>query len=185
MTGPSRPTFGLAGARENGLQSRGGCGRRSSSGCALSPQWLQLSVCGSPPRSDEPGWPPPSQTSQLLGGGSAGRRGLWPGPGDPVARAWRAAHSPCPPLPCCGRPDCRVGAERRRQRRRGVEAPRGEHAGLLLLPYCQPQAGSAEPDSESEVYEVAAGDAVAVAPSHAALEPVKLDFGAGEDNHVQ
>lgn len=103
MTGPSRSAFGLAGAREeNGFQSRGGCARRSSSGCGLSPQWLQLRVCGSPPRSDEPGWPPPSQTSQLLAGGPAGRRGMWPGPGNPVALTWRAPHSPCPPLPCVG-----------------------------------------------------------------------------------
>ncbi|XP_065760744.1 cyclin-Y-like protein 1 isoform X3 [Muntiacus reevesi] len=45
------------------------------------------------------------------------------------------------------------------------------------------RAGSAEPDYESEVYEAAAGDAVAVAP--AAVEPTELDFRAGEGLHLQ
>ncbi|XP_016052201.1 PREDICTED: cyclin-Y-like protein 1 isoform X3 [Miniopterus natalensis] len=43
----------------------------------------------------------------------------------------------------------------------------------------------AEPDYESEVYEAAAGDTVAVAPSPAALEPAELDFGTGEGHHLQ
>ncbi|KAG5214004.1 hypothetical protein R6Z07F_003151 [Ovis aries] len=47
------------------------------------------------------------------------------------------------------------------------------------------RAGPAEPDYESEVYEAAAGDAVAVAPAPAAVEPTELDFGAGEGHHLQ
>uniref|UniRef100_A0A8C9DHS8 Cyclin-Y-like protein 2 n=1 Tax=Prolemur simus TaxID=1328070 RepID=A0A8C9DHS8_PROSS len=43
----------------------------------------------------------------------------------------------------------------------------------------------AEPDYESEIYEAVAGDAVAVAPAPAAVEPVELDFGAGEGHHLQ
>ncbi|KAM5156384.1 cyclin-Y-like protein 1 isoform 2-T2 [Callospermophilus lateralis] len=47
--------------------------------------------------------------------------------------------------------------------------------------------GPAEPDYESELYEAAAGDAVAVAvaPAPAAVEPAELDFGAGEGHHLQ
>ncbi|KAH0507370.1 Cyclin-Y-like protein 1 [Microtus ochrogaster] len=46
--------------------------------------------------------------------------------------------------------------------------------------------GPAEPDYESETYEAAAGDAVAVAPTPAAaVEPSELDFGAGEGHHLQ
>ncbi|XP_043311074.1 cyclin-Y-like protein 1 isoform X3 [Cervus canadensis] len=41
------------------------------------------------------------------------------------------------------------------------------------------------PDSESEVYEAAAGDPVAVAPAPAAVEPTELDFRAGEGHHLQ
>lgn len=47
------------------------------------------------------------------------------------------------------------------------------------------RSGPAEPDYESEVYEAAAGDAVAVAPSPAALEPAELDLGTGEGHHLQ
>ena len=47
------------------------------------------------------------------------------------------------------------------------------------------RAGPAEPDYESEVYEAAAGDAVAVAPAPATVEPTELDFGAGEGHHLQ
>lgn len=47
------------------------------------------------------------------------------------------------------------------------------------------RSGPAEPDYESEVYEAAAGDAVAVAPSPAAVEPAELDFGTGEGHHLQ
>lgn len=47
------------------------------------------------------------------------------------------------------------------------------------------RSGPAEPDYESEVYEAAAGDTVAVAPSPAALEPAELDFGTGEGHHLQ
>ncbi|XP_060990200.1 cyclin-Y-like protein 1 isoform X1 [Dama dama] len=47
------------------------------------------------------------------------------------------------------------------------------------------RAGPAEPDYESEVYEAAAGDAVAVAPAPAAVEPTELDFRAGEGRHLQ
>ncbi|CAH6791709.1 cyclin-Y-like protein 1 isoform X3 [Phodopus roborovskii] len=48
------------------------------------------------------------------------------------------------------------------------------------------RAGPAEPDYESEIYEAAAGDAVAVAPAPAAaVEPADLDFGAGEGHHLQ
>ncbi|XP_035878861.1 cyclin-Y-like protein 1 isoform X2 [Phyllostomus discolor] len=43
----------------------------------------------------------------------------------------------------------------------------------------------AEPDYESEIYEAAAGDAVAVAPSPAALDPAELDLGTGEGHHLQ
>ncbi|XP_024419891.1 cyclin-Y-like protein 1 isoform X2 [Desmodus rotundus] len=42
-----------------------------------------------------------------------------------------------------------------------------------------------EPDYESEIYEAAAGDAVAVAPTPAALDPAELDFGTGEGHHLQ
>ncbi|XP_032335863.1 cyclin-Y-like protein 1 isoform X2 [Camelus ferus] len=47
------------------------------------------------------------------------------------------------------------------------------------------RAGSAEPDYEAEIYEAAAGDAVAVAPAPATAEPAELDFGAGEGHHLQ
>ncbi|KAM9724600.1 cyclin-Y-like protein 1 isoform 2-T2 [Dama dama] len=47
------------------------------------------------------------------------------------------------------------------------------------------RAGPAEPDYESEVYEAAAGDAVAVAPAPAAVEPTEVDFRAGEGRHLQ
>ncbi|KAB0336731.1 hypothetical protein FD754_025551, partial [Muntiacus muntjak] len=47
------------------------------------------------------------------------------------------------------------------------------------------RAGLAEPDYESEVYQAAAGDAVAVAPAPAAVEPTELDFRAGEGLHLQ
>ncbi|XP_065792398.1 cyclin-Y-like protein 1 [Muntiacus reevesi] len=47
------------------------------------------------------------------------------------------------------------------------------------------RAGPAEPDYESEVYGAAAGDAVAVAPAPAAVEPTELDFRAGEGLHLQ
>ncbi|XP_059776538.1 cyclin-Y-like protein 1 isoform X2 [Balaenoptera ricei] len=50
--------------------------------------------------------------------------------------------------------------------------------------------GSAEPDCESEVYEsevykAAAGNAVAVAPAAATVEPAELDFAGGEGYHLQ
>uniref|UniRef100_A0A8C3X4K2 Uncharacterized protein n=1 Tax=Catagonus wagneri TaxID=51154 RepID=A0A8C3X4K2_9CETA len=45
--------------------------------------------------------------------------------------------------------------------------------------------GPVEPDRESEVYEAAAGDAVAVASAPAAVEPAELDYGAGEGHHLQ
>ncbi|XP_057552893.1 cyclin-Y-like protein 1 isoform X1 [Hippopotamus amphibius kiboko] len=45
--------------------------------------------------------------------------------------------------------------------------------------------GSAEPDDEPEVYEAAAGDAVAVALAPAAVELAELDLGAGEGHHLQ
>uniref|UniRef100_A0ABI7YYV3 Cyclin Y like 1 n=1 Tax=Felis catus TaxID=9685 RepID=A0ABI7YYV3_FELCA len=45
--------------------------------------------------------------------------------------------------------------------------------------------GPVEANYESEVYEAAAGDAVAVAPAPAAVEPAELDFGAGEGHHLQ
>ncbi|KAM6177890.1 cyclin-Y-like protein 1 isoform 2-T2 [Rhynchocyon petersi] len=49
------------------------------------------------------------------------------------------------------------------------------------------RAGPAEPDYESEVYEAAAGDAVAVAaaPAQPAAESNELDVGAGEGHHLQ
>ncbi|KAF4008491.1 hypothetical protein G4228_020239 [Cervus hanglu yarkandensis] len=47
------------------------------------------------------------------------------------------------------------------------------------------RAGPAETDYESEVYEAAAGDAVAAASATAAVEPTELDFGAGEGHHLQ
>uniref|UniRef100_A0A673T139 Cyclin-Y-like protein 2 n=1 Tax=Suricata suricatta TaxID=37032 RepID=A0A673T139_SURSU len=46
-------------------------------------------------------------------------------------------------------------------------------------------AGPAQPDYESEIYEAVAGDAVAVPPAPAAVEPAELDFGAGESHHLQ
>lgn len=45
--------------------------------------------------------------------------------------------------------------------------------------------GPADPDYESDVYQAAAGDAVAVAPAPATVEPAELDFGAGEGHHLQ
>lgn len=45
--------------------------------------------------------------------------------------------------------------------------------------------GPAEANYESEICEAAAGDAVAVAPAPAAVEPAELDFGAGEGHHLQ
>ncbi|XP_059784267.1 cyclin-Y-like protein 1 isoform X1 [Balaenoptera ricei] len=45
--------------------------------------------------------------------------------------------------------------------------------------------GSAEPDCESEVYKAAAGNAVAVAPAAATVEPAELDFAGGEGHHLQ
>uniref|UniRef100_A0A8D2D919 Cyclin-Y n=1 Tax=Sciurus vulgaris TaxID=55149 RepID=A0A8D2D919_SCIVU len=47
--------------------------------------------------------------------------------------------------------------------------------------------GPAEPDYESELYEAAAGDAVAVAiaPASAAVEPPELHFGACKGHHLQ
>ncbi|XP_070278086.1 cyclin-Y-like protein 1 isoform X2 [Myotis yumanensis] len=62
-------------------------------------------------------------------------------------------------LTCCGKPDASPSLGRR--------------------------SGPAEPDGQSEVYEAAAGDAVAVAPSPAAPEPAELDFGTGEGHHLQ
>lgn len=62
-------------------------------------------------------------------------------------------------LTCCGKPDASPSMGRR--------------------------SGPAEPDDPSEVYEAAAGDAVAVAPSPAAPEPAELDFGTGEGHHLQ
>lgn len=65
----------------------------------------------------------------------------------------------------------------------------GNTLTCCLSPNASPKrgrrSGSAEPDYESEVYEAAAGDAVAVAPAPAALEPTELDFGAGEGHHLQ
>ncbi|XP_059558915.1 cyclin-Y-like protein 1 isoform X2 [Myotis daubentonii] len=62
-------------------------------------------------------------------------------------------------LTCCGKPDASPSMGRR--------------------------SGPAEPDDPSEVYEAAAGDAVAVALSPAAPEPAELDFGTGEGHHLQ
>lgn len=62
-------------------------------------------------------------------------------------------------LTCCGKPDASPSMGRR--------------------------SGPAGPDDPSEVYEAAAGDAVAVAPSPAAPEPAELDFGTGEGHHLQ
>lgn len=65
----------------------------------------------------------------------------------------------------------------------------GNTLTCCLSPNASPKrgrrSGVAEPDFESEVYEAAAGDAVAVAPSPAAPEPTELDFGAGEGHHLQ
>ncbi|XP_073927677.1 cyclin-Y-like protein 1 isoform X2 [Castor canadensis] len=47
------------------------------------------------------------------------------------------------------------------------------------------RAGPAEADYASDIYEAAAGDAVAVAPSPDTVEPAELDFGAGEGHHLQ
>ncbi|XP_019582484.1 cyclin-Y-like protein 1 isoform X3 [Rhinolophus sinicus] len=65
----------------------------------------------------------------------------------------------------------------------------GNTLTCCLSPNASPKrgrrSGAAEPDYESEVYEAAAGDAVAVAPTPAAPEPTELDFGAGEGHHLQ
>lgn len=67
--------------------------------------------------------------------------------------------------------------------------PMGNTLTCCVKPNASPKlgrrSGPAEPDYESEVYEAAAGDAVAVAPSPAALEPAELDFGTGEGHHLQ
>lgn len=68
--------------------------------------------------------------------------------------------------------------------------PMGNTLTCCVSPNASPKlgrrAGPAEPDYESEVYEAAAGDAVAVAPAPAAaVEPAELDFGAGEGHHLQ
>lgn len=68
--------------------------------------------------------------------------------------------------------------------------PMGNTLTCCVSPNASPKlgrrAGPAEPDYESEVYEAAAGDAVAVAPAPAAaVEPADLDFGAGEGHHLQ
>ncbi|XP_036278144.1 cyclin-Y-like protein 1 isoform X3 [Pipistrellus kuhlii] len=52
-------------------------------------------------------------------------------------------------------------------------------------PHVGRRSGPAEPGYESEVYAAAAGDAVAVAPSPAALEPAERDVGTGEGHHLQ
>ncbi|MEJ1271973.1 cyclin Y-like 1 [Cricetulus griseus] len=72
----------------------------------------------------------------------------------------------------------------------GRRRARGGKSGSDWLPVTSPKlgrrAGPAEPDYESEIYEAAAGDAVAVAPAPAAaVEPAELDFGAGEGHHLQ
>uniref|UniRef100_A0A8D2CYW9 Cyclin-like domain-containing protein n=1 Tax=Sciurus vulgaris TaxID=55149 RepID=A0A8D2CYW9_SCIVU len=64
---------------------------------------------------------------------------------------------------------------------RGRSPARGRAAG----PKLGRRTGPAEPDYESELYEAAAGDAVAVAVAPAAVEPAELDFGAGEGHHLQ
>ncbi|MBZ3886336.1 Cyclin-Y-like protein 1, partial [Sciurus carolinensis] len=67
----------------------------------------------------------------------------------------------------------------------------GNTLTCCLCPNASPKlgrsTGSAEPDYESELCEVAAGDAVAeaVAPAPAAVEPAELDFGACEGHHLQ
>lgn len=68
------------------------------------------------------------------------------------------------------------GAERRR--------PMGNTLSCCVCLSANRRVGPA-PDSESEVYEAAAGDPVAVAPAPAAVEPTELDFRAGEGHHLQ
>ncbi|KAM9040614.1 cyclin-Y-like protein 1 isoform 1-T1 [Megaptera novaeangliae] len=65
----------------------------------------------------------------------------------------------------------------------------GNSLSCCLSPNACPKSGrrrgSAEPDCESEVYKAAAGNAVAVAPAAATVEPAELDFAGGEGHHLQ
>ncbi|XP_057398204.1 cyclin-Y-like protein 1 isoform X3 [Balaenoptera acutorostrata] len=65
----------------------------------------------------------------------------------------------------------------------------GNSLSCCLCPNASPKLGrrrgSAEPDCESEVYKAAAGNAVAVAPAAATVEPAELDFAGGEGHHLQ
>ncbi|XP_057398488.1 cyclin-Y-like protein 1 isoform X3 [Balaenoptera acutorostrata] len=65
----------------------------------------------------------------------------------------------------------------------------GNSLSCCLSPNASPKLGrrrgSAEPDCESEVYKAAAGNAVAVAPAAATVEPAELDFAGGEGHHLQ
>lgn len=165
-----RPSPGDRGARSgwqesaSGLQSGGGDGRRRSSGRALGPQWLRLpALVGSPPLLNKPGWSPPSQTSPLWGGGGGEPAGVRPRPepcpgpgggaGGRVAGAAASAGGRSPAQPGAAGADRAIvgggggsgvrGERRRRQRPSGADAPHGEHADLLRVPQCQPQAGPA------------------------------------------
>ncbi|XP_057405695.1 cyclin-Y-like protein 1 isoform X2 [Balaenoptera acutorostrata] len=65
----------------------------------------------------------------------------------------------------------------------------GNSLSCCLCPNASPKVGrrrgSAEPDCEAEVYKAAAGNAVAVAPAAATVEPAELDFAGGEGHHLQ
>ncbi|XP_057407954.1 cyclin-Y-like protein 1 isoform X4 [Balaenoptera acutorostrata] len=64
----------------------------------------------------------------------------------------------------------------------------GNSLSCCLCPNASPKLGRrrgpAEPDCESEVYKAAAGNAVAVAPAVATVEPAELDFAGGEGHHL-
>ena len=65
----------------------------------------------------------------------------------------------------------------------------GNSLSCCLCPNASPKVGrrrgSAKPDYEFEVYKAAAGNAVAVAPAAATVEPAELDFAGGEGHHLQ
>ncbi|XP_057555570.1 cyclin-Y-like protein 1 isoform X1 [Hippopotamus amphibius kiboko] len=65
----------------------------------------------------------------------------------------------------------------------------GNTLSCCVCPIASPKLGwckkSVELDDESEVYEAAAGAAEAIVLVPAAMEPAKLDLGAGEGHHLQ
>uniref|UniRef100_A0A671DS60 Uncharacterized protein n=1 Tax=Rhinolophus ferrumequinum TaxID=59479 RepID=A0A671DS60_RHIFE len=110
------------------------------------------------------------------GGGDCGRaRGTrWPGHGEPrTARALRAL--------VAGDRTAESGQSEGGNGGEEWKRPVGNTLTCCFCPKASPKRGqrSRTPSPRSMRWRPGT---VAVAPSHAALEPVKLDFGAGEDN---